>query len=237
MRRWMVGWCVAMLATPVWDAALACQQCAADLSCAMSSGGGVMCLADGGACFLAGRCGSVHFVPQGTTSIQLTLLEDSPALGGGGPWRVVREAGEIAVGREAVRIAGGPAWPSGPGDGVLYSGCGTMEGGIAVFRSPRGDGFTLERDNFGRGAILTVHELAGERPGRLIAHERVGERDVLVARVPFGGRTCVLVLQAAALPASEGQARNEAALRELRAAAAGRVSSDRPPFELKVLDR
>ena len=198
-----------------------------------------MCLADGGACLLAGRCaGHMGFQPDSRPLIHLTILADSPALARVGPSRVVREAGEAALGREAVRVAGG-SWSVAPDGGVLYSGFGSMEtgeGAVAAFRSPRGDGFTLERASDGRGARLTVRELAAGRPGRLLASERVGERDALVARVTLNGRPCVLVVQAPTLPGAEAGARAEAALRELRDSDPGRVETPIPPFEIRILN-
>jgi hypothetical protein len=149
----------------------------------------------------------------------------------------VRDAGPVAVGRHALRIARGPGAGSGSDEAIVFSGRGYAEGGTAVFRSPTGDGFTLTRESDGRGARLRVCALAGGMPGRLLANERVGEDDALVVRIPFEGRTRVLVLQAPTLPRDEALRREGEAARAVREAGFGRSEPFRPPFELQVLDR
>jgi hypothetical protein len=233
MRRWMLGMWVVVVAAGCAAGAQACANCSPDMWCVSAARGALLCLGDGNACLMAGRCiGSSRLPDQ--AMIQLTLLEDSPALAGGGPSRLLRGAGEIAVGRQAVRIAAGGA---GDGGDVVFSLAGYHEGGTAVFRARAGDGFALRRERDGRGARIEVLALAGGWPGRPLARERVDADDALVVRVPFEGRTCILVVQAATLPAAEAASREAAARRELQESRAGQPRADRPPFELRVLER
>jgi hypothetical protein len=165
--------------------------------------------------------------------IGITLLEEAGTTAGAQS-AVAPLAGQLAVGRGAVKIAG-RALRAGLSDASLvYSATGYFEAGTAAFRSPQGDGFTLRREHDGRAARLTVCELAGTRPGRVLASERVGGDDALVVRVPFAGRPHVLVVTAALVSEAEAEARQAAAHREMRASASARPQ--RPPFEVELVE-
>ena len=168
--------------------------------------------------------------------IGLTLLEDvSPATGGIA--RVMPLAGAAPVGRGVSGLAS-RALGTGAGEpAVVYSAAGYFEEGTAAFKSQQGDGFTLRRDNEGRGARLTVCALSGGRPGRILARERLGEDDALVVRVPFGGRTRVLVVTAATISKEESARRQGAALHELSTGPGVAQKPVEPPFELQIFDR
>ncbi len=230
MRSWNIGWSMVLVALAWAGVAQACGTCNADLSCASGGRGGQICLGDGVSCFMLGRCFGPGLVAD-QALVQMTLLADSPALAFGSGMRRARTLDGVAVGRQAARLAGAP------GAEILYSGSGIHEGGTAAFRSPLGDGFTLGRENDGRGAWLTVCALAGERAGRVLARERLDEDEALVVRVPFGGRMRVLVVSAATVPAAEAQVRMSAARRELRAVAPAGPAPQQPPFELKLIER
>ena len=230
MRRWNFGWSVVLVALAWAGVAQACGTCNADLSCASGGRGGQGCLGDGISCFMLGRCFAPGVVADQALG-QVTLLADSPALAFGSGMRRAWTPDGVAVGRQAARLAGAPAAE------ILYSASGIHEGGTAAFRSPLGDGFTLGRESDGRGAWLTVCALAGERAGRVLARERLDENEALVVRVPFGGRTRVLVVGAATLPVAEAQVRMNAARRELRASVPADPAPQKPPFELKLIER
>ena len=188
---------------------------------------------------MGGGCSSTSRPPlplEDMGMVQITVVEDGPGASPT-PARLVRDAGPVAVGRQALRLARGPGAGSGGDEAIVFSARGYAEGGTAVFRSSTGDGFTLTRESEGRGARLRVCALAGGMPGRLLANERVGEEDALVVRVPFEGRTRVLVLQAPTLPRDEALRREGEAGRAIREAGFGRAEPTRPPFELRVLDR
>jgi hypothetical protein len=217
----VAGWAVA---------ARACLVCSPSMFCASGAQGAYFCVGDGSFCAMAGRCFGPRMIPF-QAMIQLTLLEDSPALAGDGSSRTVRGAGAIAVGRQAARIAGGD------GSAVVFSVVGYHEGGTAVILSPAGDGFALRREGEGRGARIEVLAVTGGQPGRVLARERLEADDALVVRVPFGGRTRVLVLQAATLPAAEAELRETAVRRALEESRVGVLQADHPPFELRLVER
>jgi hypothetical protein len=220
-------------------AAQACMTCGPGLSCEWSTAGGRWCISSNQMCMISGLCSSSsspRLPSQALGMIEVTILEDAPGANVV-PARVVPGAGQVSVGRHALRIARGPDSGFADDGAILFTGRGFAEGGTAVFRSPTGDGFTLVRETEGRGARLRVCALAGGSPGRVLASERVGEEDALVVRVPFGGRTRVLVLQAPTLPDGEAQRRETAAAEAIREAGFGRPVPARPPFELSVLDR
>lgn len=211
--------------------AAACQSCDSEMFCVSTLRGGVLCIGDGFWCSMAGKCSGTHYYEGNFAMAQVTLLEDIAAVPAPGRSRVVRGVGELSVGREAARVVR-RAVPVPAGDpAIVFSGVGVILGGTAAFRSERGDGFTIRRDGAGRGARVTVCELAGERAGRVLAQERLGEHDALVARVTLDGRPRVLVLQAPTLPEAEARERHERCRRELAASAAQRPVPQRPPFE------
>lgn len=223
---WWVGlvaaWCG--FACP---AAAECQVCNQDMFCSVSPAGGAICLGSGNWCAMAGRCGGRRGFFDGSGMVQLSLLEGtSPGAG----TRVKRGHGPIAVGDHARRMAGGAA--------LVFSAVGTIDGASAQFLAPEGDGFVLRRESFGRGARVVVRALEGERPGRVLADERLDEFDALVTRVRFGGRERVLVVQAATLGAAEGRERDERARREITRAMPleMREPTGELPFELRAID-
>jgi hypothetical protein len=228
----------------LWVAALgagaadACMICGPGMNCAWSPAGGRWCLSGSAVCMMGGACAAYsmpQLPPEELGVVQVTIVEDA-STAGGAPARVVRGAGRVLVGRAAAMVArGGRGFAA--DDAVVFSARGYTEGGTAVFRSPGGDGFTLAREPDGRGAHLRVCALAGSLPGRVLADERVGEEDALIVRVPFEGRTRLLVLESATLPRTEAQRRDDDAGRALREWGASRPEPSRPPFELKVLDR
>ncbi len=231
MSRWVGLWvAVALLG---WaSGAEACAVCSEYNFCQTTASGASACLGNGLWCMQSGRCRS--FLKYGDAMIQLALLEDSPVLAAGGPSHVVRHAGAMAVGRSARRIAAGGREA---GAGVRFSLLGYQETGTTMFKTPSGDGFALRREREGRGARVEVLAIAAGLPGRTLARERLDADDALVVRVPFEGRTCVLVLQAATLPPAEAAARAAAARREVEESAAESLVSERPPFEFDWLER
>ncbi len=239
MRRWMIGmavvWAVALGAA----AAQACMICGTSLDCAMSPAGGRWCISGNAVCVVGGACmtSTLHPIPlEELGLVQMTILEDA-AGAGAAPAKRVPGAGEVAVGREAIRIARGPRAPFAGDEAIVFSGRGYSEGGTALFRSGTGDGFTLSIEADGRGARVRVGALAGAMPGRVLADERVGENDALVVRIPFEGRTRVLVLAAATLPRAEALQREKAAASAIRESGFASPDPVKPPFELRVLDR
>jgi hypothetical protein len=239
MRRWMIGMGLVWVAALGAGTAQACMMCGTSLECSWSPAGGRWCISGNAVCVMGGACAGSprpQSILEDAGAIQMTILEDAPGASPV-PARLVANAGAVAVGRHALRIARGSRAGFSDDGAIVFSGRGYAEGGTAVFRSPTGDGFTLARESDGRGARLRVCALAGSQPGRLLASERLGEDDALVVRVPFSGRTCVLVLQAPTLPRDEAVRRDGEASRAIREASFGRPEPTRPPFELSVLDR
>ena len=239
MRRWMIGMGLVWVAALGAGAAQACMMCGTDLVCSWSPVGGRWCVSGNAVCVMGGACGAggPSKLPLDELGvIQMTILEDAPGTSPV-PARLVANAGPVAVGRHAIRIARGPRAAFADDGAIVFSGRGYTEGGTAAFQSSTGDGFTLTRESDGRGARLRVCALAGGMPGRLLANERVGEDDALVVRIPFEGRTRVLVLAAPTLPRDEAMRREGEAASAIREAGFARPEPTRPPFELRVLDR
>lgn len=221
----VVAWCgPAGFAGP---AAAECQQCTEEMFCAVSPTGGSICLGSGNWCAMAGRCGTRRGYFDNFGMVQLSLLEGTAS---GAGTRVRRGHGPVAVGDHARRAAGGAA--------LVFSAVGTIDGASALFRAPEGDGFVLRREAVGRGARVVVRALDGERPGRVLADERLDEFDALVTRVRFGGRERVLVVQASTLGAAESREHSERVRREI--ARAMPLETGAPtgelPFELRAID-
>ena len=82
---------------------------------------------------------------------------------------------------------------------------------------------------------MRVREWLGHRAGRVLADERLGERDAMVVRVTLGGRARQLVLQAPTLPVSEGRER-EARCRQAIEQSTKPFTTGELPFELQALD-
>ncbi|HVP14081.1 MAG TPA: hypothetical protein VMS88_00975 [Terriglobales bacterium] len=203
------------------------------MRCLSSSTGALFCLGSGAYCVMAGPCpGLGRKVPD--SMVQLTILEDSPVLARGGSARVLRSAGPVAVGSSARRIAGAGMESNAR---ILFTAWGYHGGGVPAFKTRTGDGFAIRREGDGRGARIEVLALEAGRLGRTLARERLDADDALVVRVPFEGRTRVLVLQAATLPTPEAEARATAAQREIRESMPAPLAGERPPFELIMLDR
>lgn len=215
-----------------------CRACSTDLFCMDSHGGAYVCLGNGDACVMGGRCrpgGGGPYLGDDAATIQLTVLEDAPGLGGIGVARLVRGAGPLAVGRHAQRLAREAAGGAAAEPAIVFSAVGSGEGATAVFRSRAGDGFALRRDADGRGATVAIRAVRAGRPGPLLARERLGEDDALVVRVRLDGRPRVVVVQAPTLPRSEAEAREREARAALRGANGARPGVHAPPFELDVV--
>jgi hypothetical protein len=226
----MMGVGLVVMLAGLAPGAMACQTCTTDLYCNQGGHGAMLCMGDGNVCGLAGRCTGFLSMAD-VASLQVTLLDASPGTVSAVPSRVVRNAGEITVGREAGRLAGGAM-----GDPV-FSLTGVHEGGVAAFVAPAGDGFALRRENAGRGAWITVYALDNGRIGRVLGHERIDAEDAMVIRVPFDGRTRTLVLQAANLPTIEAARRDDRVRRELREShSLTRALPARAPFELRLFE-
>ncbi|MFN8588455.1 MAG: hypothetical protein U0704_11730 [Candidatus Eisenbacteria bacterium] len=232
MRRqigwWWMGILVALFA-PARPAAAECMVCTSDMWCAASQRGGAICLGTGEWCAMAGKCSSGRGFFDGFGLVQVSLFDDvagAPAE----PARVTRGFGPSAVGEQARRFGGGGA--------LRFGAVGTIEGASAAFRAKTGDGFVLSREGEGRGAHVVVRTLEGEHAGRVLADERLGEHDVLRVRVPFDGRTCVLVVQAATLGKAEGGEREARCRRDIERSASALVrgATGEVPFELRALD-
>jgi hypothetical protein len=232
-------WALALTVTPWLTApAQACLQCTVDMWCMESPKGGALCLGAGDWCAMAGKCsGGRGGSMDGYAMVQLSLLEESAAFAV--PLetaRVQRGIGPLAVGRHALRAARGARGLRASDADVLFSGVGVLDGTSAVIRSAQGDGFVLRRERDGRGARVTVRELQGDRPGRALAEERLGEQDALVVRVTLDGRPRVLVVQAATLPLAEGREREGRCQRAIEELGVRRMPGEAPPFELRALD-
>lgn len=242
MRK-RIGWwwrCVAAVCASVAAVVIAtapasagaCMQCNASMWCEQSAAGGALCLGGGDWCAMAGKCrhGGGGYV-DGYAMLQVTVLEDAPGAAGT-PFRVRRGAGATTVGDEARRAARGGF---GGDPEIVFSGVGVLDGTSAVFRSRAGDGFVVFRERDGRGARVRVREWLGHRAGRVLADERLGERDAMVVRVTLGGRARQLVLQAPTLPVSEGRER-EARCRQAIEQSTKPFTTGELPFELQALD-
>lgn len=220
------------IASGAGSARAQCLACSAEMWCVSSFSGATLCLGNGEACLMGGRCRGTS--PGGYQSdyamIQLSVLEDSPGPAGFGRARVLRGAGPLAVGRTAQRLAREAAGGAAAEPGIVFSGVGAGEGATVAFRSRRGDGFTLRRDADGRGAVVTIRALHAGRPGPTLARERLEEHDALAVRVTLEGRERVVIVQAPTLPAAEGEAREREARLALRGANGARPV---PPFELE----
>lgn len=234
-------WAVATLAATVaavlgaGRARAMCQACGTEMWCVSAVSGAIVCLGNGDACVMGGRC---RFgMPGGYQSdfamIQLTVLEDAAGLAAIGRSRVVRGAGPVAVGRRAQRLAREAAGGAAAEPEIVFSGVGSGEGATVAFRSRRGDGFTLRRDADGRGATVTVRALHAGRPGMMLARERLDEHDALAVRVTLDGRARVVVVQAPTLSPAEGEARERDARLELRGANGTRPGRPEVPFEIE----
>lgn len=212
-----------------------CQACGTEMWCVPAVSGAVLCLGNGDACAMGGRCrlGSPGGYLGDLAMIQLTVLEDAPGLAAIGRARVVHGAGPLAVGRIAQRLAREAAGGAAAEPGIVFSGVGSGDGATVAFRSRRGDGFTLRRDADGRGAVVTIRALHAGRPGMPLARERLDEHDALAVRVTLDGRSRVVLVQAPTLPAAEGEARERDARRELRGSNGARPGRQELPFELE----
>jgi hypothetical protein len=233
-RVWGMAALAAMLAAApgAGPARAQCLACSAEMWCVASPSGATLCLGNGEACLMGGRCragGSGGYLSD-YAMIQLTVLEDAPGPAGPGRARVLREAGPLAVGRAAQRLAREAAGGTAAEPGIVFSGVGSGEGATVAFRSPLGDGFTLRRDADGRGAVVTLRALHAGRPGMTLARERLDERDALAVRVTLEGRARIVIVQAPTLPRAEGEAREREARLALRGANGARPV---PPFELE----
>lgn len=240
-RRWRTGAALALAMAAVCGAGPAraqCRACSTDLFCMSSSGGAYVCLGNGDACVMGGRCrpgGGGPYLGDDAAMIQLTVLEDAPGLGGIGVARLVRGAGPLAVGRHAQRLAREAAGGAAAEPAIVFSAVGAGEGATAVFRSRSGDGFALRRDADGRGATVAIRAVRAGRPGPVLARERLGEDDALLVRVRLDGRPRVVVVQAPTLPGPEAGAREREARAALRGANGARPGVHSPPFELEVV--
>jgi hypothetical protein len=214
--------------------AIDCLACGTDMFCYTSAVGGYVCIGNGDACLMGGRCRAgfpgVEYESYGM--IQLTVLEDAPELGRIGGARVVRDAGPLSVGRHSSRVARAAAGGAASAGEIVFSGVGAGEGATVAFRSRLGDGFTLRRDADGRGALVTVRAVLGGRPDRVLARERLDENDALAVRVTLEGRPRVVIVQAPTLDPAEGATRDAAARAELRGANGSRPGRFDPPFEM-----
>ncbi|MBI5168612.1 MAG: hypothetical protein HZA61_03900 [Candidatus Eisenbacteria bacterium] len=233
MRKWIGWWwlCVIGAIAPAVPAAQAgCMQCTSEMWCAQSSLGGALCLADGNWCAMAGRCRNGGGFLDGFAMVQVTLLEDAPGAPGA-PARVKRGAGAVTVGDAARRAAR----DRGAEPAIVFSAVGVLDGTSAVFRSRAGDGFVVWRERDGRGARVRVREWNTDRPGRVLADERLGEHDAMVVRVTLDGQRRQLVLQAPTLPEAEGREREARCRREIALSGAP-VTLAALPFELQAYD-
>ncbi len=241
------GWAGAVvLAAAAAVAALApaaradgCKACGQDMFCASVVRGASLCIGSGDACLMGGRCGHPGPGPvwgDAFAMIQLSVLEapGGPAFEGGA--RVLRGAGPLAVGREAGRLAREASGGAGADPEIVFSGVGEGEGVTVAFRSRLGDGFTLRRDADGRGARVTIRAVNAGRPGRLLARERLEERDVLAVRVRLDGRPRVVLVAAPTLERSEGQGLEREARLALRGANGARLGASEVPFEMVPVD-
>jgi hypothetical protein len=214
-----------------------CLVCGTGMWCVSNSVGALVCLGNGDACVMAGRCreGGHGGYQSDYAMIQLTLLEAAPGLAPAGRGRVLRGAGPLSVGRRAQHLAREVAGGAAAEPEIAFSAVGAGEGATTAFRSRRGDGFTLRRDADGRGAVVTVRALVAGRPGATLARERLGEDDALAVRVTLEGRARLLLVQAPTLPAAEGEARELEARAALRGANGARPGQPLPPFELEAI--
>jgi hypothetical protein len=240
MRTGMGGWVVAaivagLLSAAGADLAVACKGCGADMFCAEVPMGAYFCIGSGDACAMAGRCRSES--PGGYVDdfamVQLTLLDDAAGMTRLGAARIVRGAGQAAVGRQAARLARATAGPAAAEPAIAFSGVGAGEGVTVAFRSRRGDGFTFRRDADGRGARVAVRALVNGRPGPVLARERLGEQDALLVRVTLDGRPRVLVVMAPTLPGTEAEPREREARLALRGENGAWPGARELPFELE----
>jgi hypothetical protein len=230
-----MGLWVAVVAVALAGVADACMNCTFENECAIGYHGALLCFSAPLACAQVGKCAFYVMSDGGggdAGTIDFTLLEGA-GLPLGERTHRARLAGGIAVGHTAARAAG-EALGSRREPEVLYSATGFSEECTVAFRSPSGDGFTLQRENVGREARLTVSALSGHHAGRVLAQEQLGADEALVVHVPFEGRMRVLVVSATRRPLAEATAHQAAARREL-ASDAGTMGRQ-PPFAMEVVE-
>jgi hypothetical protein len=234
---WVLAALAALLAAK--DARAFCQGCGSDMFCVEAQSGAFVCIGNGDACFMGGRCrpgGPGPYYGDSFSMIQLSVLEDAPGLAAIGRARVVHGAGSLSVGRQARQVARDAVGGAASEPEIVFSGVGTGEGATVAFRSRQGDGFTLRRDADGRGARVTIRAVVHGRPGAVLARERLDEQDALAVRVTLEGRTRVVIVQAPTLDRAEGEAREREARLALRGANGARPGQDAPPFEMTPVD-
>jgi len=190
-----------------------------------------------GICLLTGECvtgGGRGFVdPLGESVVGITLVEPTGTVTP--PPRALPRVGRALVGREAARALRERMAPTAPDGEVVFGAL--MHGAVGatvVMRTRQGDGFSVRRDREGPlGVRITVRQLEHGRPGRVLASDRLGEDDLLIAPVRFDGRVRVVALQA--LRATEAD--RDRALEPMRAALAELpMQSHELPFEAEVID-
>jgi len=206
--------------------------------CVEAQSGAFVCLGNGDACFMGGRCRPGWPGPyyESYSMIQLSVLEDAPGLAAIGRARVVQGAGPLSVGRQAQQVAREASGGAASEPVIVFSAVGSGEGATVAFRSRQGDGFTLRRDADGRGARVTIRAVVGGRPGAVLARERLDEQDALAVRVTLEGRTRVVIVQAPTLDRAEGEAREREARLALRGANGARPGQGERPFEMTPVE-
>lgn len=217
----------------------ACLSCSSDLYCIQSDRGAMVCIGNGSACMMGGRCRPGWPGPyygDAYAMIQLSVLEDAAGAGFTGRSRVLRGAGPLGVGRHAARLAREAAGGAGAEPAIVFSGVGSGDGASVAFRSRRGDGFTFRRDADGRGARVTVRALVAGRPAMPLARETLGEHDALAVRVTLDGRPRIVIVQVPTLERAEGEALEREARFALAGANGARFGEPELPFELTPVD-
>lgn len=186
-------------------------------------------------CILSGFCiakGGRYIDGLESSVVGITLLEPSGTITP--PPRTLLRAGRALIGLEAARAMKSRVSSASPEPEVVFSTL--LHGGVGstiALRSPLGDGFALRRDR-ANGERLSVIALENGRPGRVLASERLGEDDLLIVPVRFGGRTRVVALQSLRARSDDLDSR----LAPWRSAMAegAPAAESMPPFEVEAID-
>jgi hypothetical protein len=218
------------VSSPGISAAASCVVCDTGLNCASADQGARFCVQSPMTCALAIPCigGGPRRESDPTEEQLVTWSLFEVDGGGGGAIGTEHGAGLLAVG-EAMR-------PAGAGRGPLVDAALAFGTDLAVILAhAAGDGFAVRRTGAGAQARIEVLEVAGARPGRVLADAMLGERDRLRVRVHAGGRECLLVLQAVTMPAVAVHGVVTRLRASLREAAGSLPPRTAPLFEVRGL--
>ena len=172
--------------------ASACTVCDQFFQCVSLSPGAKLCISNLYSCAMMLPCagGGVGRLPdapeEGFTAWSIFDADGSPAPA------FEPEAGPIQFGESARTIAGSHARAGALVDVALAFG---SDYAVSLVNDA-GDGFALRRTEAGPRVGIEVREVLNGAPGRVLASELMGPRDLLAVPIQVAGRARVLLLQA-----------------------------------------